>query len=100
MNVLAVWSDWESMTVADALLVAVIAISIVFLVLAIIIFITFSMQKGMEKFDATTNILPKEENKILSEDPNAVVAALVASMEFYRETGKEVRIVSIKRIED
>ena len=100
MNVLAVWSDWSSMTVVDALLVAVIAIFIVFLVLAIIIFITWSMQKGMEKIDASTNILPKEENKILSEDPNAVVAALVASMEFYRETGKEVRIVSIKRIED
>ena len=100
MIVLAVWSDWESMTVADALLVAVIAIFIVFLVLAIIIFITWSMQKGMEKFDAATNILPREENKILSEDENAVVAALTASMEFYRETGKEVRIVSIKRIED
>jgi Na+-transporting methylmalonyl-CoA/oxaloacetate decarboxylase gamma subunit len=97
---LAVWTNWESMNVAEALLVAVIAIFIVFLVLAIIIFITWSMQKGMEKIDASTNILPRDENKILSEDPNAVVAALVASMEFYRETGKEVRIVSIKRIED
>ena len=97
---LAVWSDWESMNVGEALLVAVIAIFIVFLVLGIIIFITWSMQKGMEKIDAKTNILPREENKILSEDSNAVVAALVASMEFYRETGKEPRIVSIKRIED
>ncbi|MBO6261307.1 MAG: OadG family protein [Bacilli bacterium] len=97
---LAVWTNWESMNVAEALLVAVIAIFIVFLVLAIIIFITWSMQKGMEKIDASTNILPRDENKILSEDENAVVAALVASMEFYRETGKEVRIVSIKRIED
>ena len=97
---LAVWSDWESMNVGEALLIAVIAIFIVFLVLGIIIFITWSMQKGMEKIDAKTNILPREENKILSEDSNAVVAALVASMEFYRETGKEPRIVSIKRIED
>ena len=97
---LAVWTNWESMNVAEALLVAVIAIFIVFLVLAIIIFITWTMQKGMEKIDASTHILPRDENKILSEDPNAVVAALVASMEFYRETGKEVRIVSIKRIED
>ena len=97
---LAVWTNWESMNVAEALLVAVIAIFIVFLVLAIIIFITWSMQKGMEKIDASTNILPRDENKILSEDENAVVAALVASMEFYREIGKEVRIVSIKRIED
>ena len=100
MNVLAVWDNWENMNVGEALLVALIAIFIVFLVLSIIILFTFLLQKSMEVIDAKTNILPKEENKILSEDENAVVAALVASMEFYRETGKEVRIVSIKRIED
>ena len=98
--VLAVWDNWESMNVGEALLVAIVAIFIVFLVLSVIIFVTWSFQKGMEKIDAKTNILPREENKILSEDENAVVAALVDSMEFYRETGKEVRIVSIKRIED
>ena len=97
---LAVWDNWESMNVGEAFLVAIVAILIVFLVLAIIIFVTWLLQKSMEKIDAKTNILPREENKILSEDENAVVAALVASMEFYRETGKEVRIVSIKRIED
>ena len=98
--VLAVWDNWESMNVGQALLVAVVAIFIVFLVLSVIIFVTWLFQKGMEKIDAKTNILPREENKILSEDENAVVAALVATMEFYRETGKDVRIVSIKRIED
>ena len=98
--ILAVWDNWESMNVGEALLVAIVAILMVFLVLSIIIFITWLFQKGMEKIDAKTNILPKEENKILSEDENAVVAALVATMEFYRETGKDVRIVSIKRIED
>ena len=97
---LGVWKDWETMNVGQALLVALVAILIVFLVLGIIIFITWAMQKGMEKVDAATNILPREENKILNEDPNAVVAALVATMEFYRETGKDVRIVSIKRIEE
>ena len=97
---LAVWTDWENMNVGQAFLVALVAILIVFLVLAIIILVTWLMQKSMEKIEAKTNILPREENKILSEDENAVVAALVASMEFYRETGKEVRIVSIKRIED
>ena len=97
---LAVWDNWESINVGDAFLVALIAICIVFLVLAIIIFITWSMQKGMENIDTMTNILPREENKILSEDENAVVATLIASIEFYRETGKEARVVSIKRIGD
>ena len=95
----AIFKD-GNITIGEALLIAAVAILIVFLVLGIIIFVTWAMQKGMEKIDAMTNILPKEENKILSEDENAVVAALVATMEFYRETGKDVRIVSIKRIED
>ena len=97
---LAVWDNWESMNVGEAFLVAIVAILIVFLVLAIIIFVTWLLQKSMEKIDAKTNILPREENKILSEDENAVVATLVATMEFYRETGKDVRVVSVKRIED
>ena len=100
MNVLAVWPSDEPVSVGNSILIAVIAIFIVFLVLSIIIFITWLLQKSMEKINAKTNILPREENKILSEDENAVVAALVATMEFYRETGKDVRIVSIKRIED
>ena len=97
--VLAVFKD-GNITIGEAFLIAAVAILIVFLVLGVIIFVTWSMQKGMEKVDAATNILPREENKILSEDPNAVVAALVATMEFYRETGKDVRIVSVKRIEE
>ena len=98
MNVAALLS--ENIDLGQALLVALIAILLVFFVLAIIIFVTWAMQKGMEIYDAKTNILPREENKLLSEDENAVVAALVATTEYYRETGKDVRIVSIKRIED
>ena len=97
--VLAIFKS-GNISVGEAFLIAVVAILIVFFVLAVIIFITWLMQKGMEKIDAKTNILPREENKILSEDENAVVASLVTTMEFYRETGKDVRIVSIKRIED
>ncbi len=97
--VLAVFKD-GNISIGEAFLIAAIAILIVFLVLGVIIFVTWALQKGMEKIDAATNILPREENKLLSEDPNAVVAALVATMEFYRETGKDVRVVSIKRIED
>ena len=100
MYILGVWPENETVKVGNAILIALVAILIVFLVLGIIISVTFALQKSMEKIDAKTNILPREENKILSEDENAVVAALVASMEFYRETGKEVRIVSIKRVED
>ena len=95
-----IYSVSNDLNAGEALLIAVISILIVFLVLSVIIFVTFLLQKSMEKINAKTNILPKEENKILSEDENAVIASLVATMEFYRETGKDVRIVSIKRIEE
>ena len=96
----AVWGNWESMGVGEALLVSLIAIIIVFLVLTIIIFITTLFQKGIEVVEKKTQIMPKKENEILDRDEDAVVAVLVATMEFHKETGKDVRVVSIKRIED
>ena len=98
--IFGVWNNWENIGVGDAFLIALIAIFIVFLVLIIIILITSLFQKGIEKVTAMTNILPKEDNKILSDDKDAVVAMLVATIDFHRETGKEPRVVSIKRIED
>ena len=38
--------------------------------------------------------------KILEEDEDAVVASLVATIEFNKETGKNARLKSIKRIDD
>ena len=97
---LGVWTDWESIGLGESLLIALIAIVIVFLVLLIIILVTGVFQKGIEVVEKKTQILPREENAILSEDEDAVIATLVATIEFYKETGKDARIVSIKRIED
>ena len=44
--------------------------------------------------------MPRKENEILDRDEDAVVAVLVATMEFHKETGKDVRVVSVRRIED
>ena len=46
-----------------------------------------------------TFYLPKKENQILDEDPDAVIAALVAVIDFHKETGKDAEIISIKQIE-
>lgn len=100
MTVFGVWGDVDKFSVVDSLLVAVIAILIVFSVLALIIFISWLFQKGIDAIEARTNILPKEENKILATDEDAVVAALVASIDFYKETGKEPEIKSISKIGD
>lgn len=98
--ILGVWSNWENIGVGEAFLIALIAIIIVFLVLGIIIFITHMFQIGIKVVDKHTTIMPKEENKILNDDEDAVVAVLVATIEFHKECGKEARVISIKRIED
>lgn len=98
--VFAVWHNWEEIGIGEALLIALIAIIIVFAVLILVISITHLIQKGMKAVDKLTTISPREENKILNEDEDAVVAVLVATIEFYKETGKEARVKSITRIED
>lgn len=100
MNTLAIWKNWEKMTVVDSLLVALICIVIVFFILALLIFITWIINKGIEKVVASTSILPKEENKILEEDKDAVVAVLAATIDFNKETGKNAEVISVTRIED
>ena len=83
----------------SALWISLIAIVIVFLILALIIFISSLFSKGIEITDKKTKILPKEENKLLEEDEDAVVAALTAPIEFHKETNKDARLKSIKRID-
>lgn len=96
----AVWNDWENIGVGEAFLIALIAILIVFLVLGIIIFITYLFQKGIEIVEKNTQILPRKENAILNDDEDAVIAVLTATIEFHKETGKDARVISITRIED
>lgn len=100
MQVFGVWGDITNFSVLDSLIVALVAILLVFLVLTIIVLVTSGIQKGMEAVEARTKILPKKENEILDEDPDAAVAALVAVIDFHKETGKDAEIISIKKVED
>ena len=96
----AIWENWESIGVGESFLIALIAIVIVFMVITIIILITTLIQKTMSAVDKKTTIMPRKENEILNEDPDAVVAVLTATIEFHKETGKDARVISIKRVED
>ena len=100
MTVFGIWGDVSNFGIVDALVVALVAILLVFLVLTIIILVTTGIQKGMETVEAKTKILPKKENQILDEDEDAVAAALVAVIDFHRETGKDAEIISIKKVEE
>ena len=100
MNVLAVWENWEKIGIGEAFLIALIAIVIVFVVLTIIILIVSAIQKGLEVVERKTTIMPRKENEILSSDEDAVIAVLVATIEFHKETGKNARVISIKKMKE
>ena len=87
----------EPFGLLDSLIVAFIAITIVFIVLAIIIIVSGCFSRAIIKIDNKKNINPRIENKLLEEDEDAVIATIVASMDYYREKGKNARLVSITR---
>ena len=90
----------ETFGILDAFIVAIISILIVFVVLTVIIAVTSSFSKAIIRIDNKKNINPRLENKILKEDEDAVVATLVASIDYYNETRKNSRLVSITKEED
>lgn len=87
----------DSSKIGEVLLISVIAVAIVFTILALIIGICGAFSKGIEIVDKKTKILPREENGLLEKDQDAVVASLVATIEFNKEFKKDARLVSIKR---
>ena len=103
MNLIAIleaaFPQGKPLDIGEALLISALAILIVFTVLLVIIIVSGGFSKGLEIVDKKTKILPKEENKILEEDEDAVAAALVATIEYHKETKENARLKSIKRID-
>lgn len=83
----------------DALLISLLAIVIVFAVLCIIIGATTGIQAVNDKVNYLTKINASEENKILDEDKDAVVATLVATIDYQREFNTDVKVTSVERID-
>ncbi len=90
----------EEFGIIDALVISIIAVVIVFAVLSLIILVASVCSKIIGFIDAKTNINPRKENSLLDEDEDAVVAALVCSIDYYKENKNDARLVSIKRIEE
>lgn len=87
----------STFSIIDALLVAAISVLLVFLVLITIIFITHLGSKIIIYNDNKNKINPHSQNKLLDEDEDAVAATIVASIDFYKETKKHAKVVSITR---
>ena len=86
--------------VPESLLVSLLAILIVFGVLALIIGVTSGIQFVNEKINCATKINPSPENKILEEDQDAVVATLVATIDYQREFNTDVKVNSVELIDE
>ena len=88
-------------------LVSVISIVLVFAILSIIIAITFGTGKIIEKQSSKTPSQPtvaqnptNSANLVSAnlDDEDAVVAALVASIDYRNEIKKDIKVISIKEI--
>ncbi|MBO7614332.1 MAG: OadG family protein [Bacilli bacterium] len=86
--------------VPESLLVSLLAILIVFGVLALIIGATTGIQAINDKINYVTKINPSPENKILEEDKDAVVATLVATIDYQREFNTDVKVNSVELIDE
>ena len=84
----------------DSIIVTLISILIVFLVLITIIVISGIFSKFIVAIKNKKNINPRIENKIIEEDEDALAAAVVASIDFYNETKKHARLVSITQAKE
>ncbi len=88
----------------DGALVALMTMVFVFLILAIIVLITYYVGKGINKASNKQKTKPEvkqvapTKNPLNLNDEDAVVAALVASIDYRAKTKKDIRVVSIKEI--
>jgi len=97
--------DGFSNNIGDGAIVAVVSIALVFLILGIIIFITYvvgsAIQKAMKSKPQADETPVTQETEWEGLDPNdedAVAAVIAASIDYREETKKNVRVVKVKEI--
>ena len=82
----------------DGLIMSLFSILIVFAILYLLT-LSVSMLKHSKDKDITPNILPNPRIKYEEiTDPDMMVAALLASIDYQETTQKDIRLISIKEI--
>ena len=90
----------EVFSLFDALMVSIISIVIVFAVLIFIIVVASVFSSVIVNVNKRKYINPRVENKILEDDEDAIAAVVVASIDYYNETKKHAKLVSITKVEE
>lgn len=108
-NLLLALIDGNGKDFGDGALVSVLAIVLVFAILAIIIATTYAIGKAIEKKtsensqqsqkETVSTAVPQTNNFNLDlSDEDAVVATLVASIDYREKTKKDFKVISVKEI--
>lgn len=94
----------DPMNIGEGLLYSVVAILIVFTVLALIILITSLIGKLVAKMSKKEEVKKVEQPKVVERksveitDDDMMAAVLVATIDYRNETKKDVKVVSVKQI--
>ena len=106
MNILNRLAD-EIMNLGDGALYSLICVLVVFLVLAIIILVSYGSSKLVDYLQSknekeTTNTTPVQQTKEVKNtsitDDDMMAAVLVATIDYRNEVKKDVRLVSVKEV--
>ena len=107
MKSFIILSEYVDMTFADACIVALVCIAIVFSMLALLwaVVAAFKIVVPKEKAEvkenkpvAVSNAPQKAFTAADIKDEDMMVAALIASIDYQEETKENVRVVSVKQI--
>lgn len=95
----------EEVTPVESLLIALVCILIVFAMLALlwgIVALFRLLPKKQQKTEESRPVVISDNKKTLKlediTDDDMMVAALVATIEYHNETGKDVKVTSIKEL--
>ena len=99
--------DTENVSLSVGGIISLVAIGMVFTILAIIIFLTWFINRGVQGVGQLVK-KPSKKSKNPQQNPNkisvdlndedATVAVLVASIDYRNETHKNVKVISVKEI--
>ncbi len=89
----------EDLDFGVAVILSIVLMLFVILMLFLIVLVCDIVIKSINKVDGKLHINPKKENKLLSEDEDAVIALLVATIDFNNEFKKDCKLKSIERID-
>lgn len=102
-NLLLSLVDGNDLNIGTGAIIALVSIIMVFAILALIILITWLVNKGLNKIEANKAVAsPVEERStqrsVEIKDDDMMAAVLVASIDYRAQTQKSIKVLNVKEI--